>query len=94
MRFGKQGEKGIRLNGLRPEVVRVADVGEENLLVHDERASKLPYRGRCNLLKLLHTWPVFFTLRDVEQDYTITLAAAAGTAGGYLCDKHEKSRGN
>jgi len=40
MRFGKQGEKGIRLNGLRPEVVRVADVGEENLLVHDEQASE------------------------------------------------------
>lgn len=38
MRFGKQGEKGIRLNGLVPEVVAVADVGEENLLVHDERA--------------------------------------------------------
>jgi 2-oxoglutarate ferredoxin oxidoreductase subunit beta len=40
MRFGKQSEKGIRLNGLRPEVVRVADVGEENLLVHDEQASE------------------------------------------------------
>ena len=40
MRFGKQGEKGIRLNGLRPEVVQVTDVGEENLLVHDEQASE------------------------------------------------------
>ena len=40
MRFGKQGEKGIRLNGVVPEVVQVADVGEENLLVHDERASE------------------------------------------------------
>ncbi len=40
MRFGKQGEKGIHLNGLRPEVVRVADIGEENLLVHDEVASE------------------------------------------------------
>jgi len=40
MRFGKQGEKGIRLNGLRPEVVNVADVGEENLLVHDEQAEE------------------------------------------------------
>ena len=39
MRFGKQGEKGIRLNGLEPEVVRVADVGEENLRIHDERAA-------------------------------------------------------
>jgi 2-oxoglutarate ferredoxin oxidoreductase subunit beta len=40
MRFGKQGEKGIRLNGLHPEVVDVAAVGEENLLVHDERAEE------------------------------------------------------
>ena len=40
MRFGKQGEKGIRLNGLRLEVVQVAEVGEENLLVHDERDSE------------------------------------------------------
>jgi 2-oxoglutarate ferredoxin oxidoreductase subunit beta len=40
MRFGKQSEKGIRLNGLRPEVVKVADIGEENLLVHDEQASE------------------------------------------------------
>jgi len=40
MRFGKTMEKGIRLNGLKPEVVNVDDVGEENLLVHDERAAE------------------------------------------------------
>jgi 2-oxoglutarate ferredoxin oxidoreductase subunit beta len=40
MRFGRQGEKGIRLNGLRPEVVSVAEVGEEALLVHDEQAAE------------------------------------------------------
>jgi len=40
LRFGRQGEKGIRLNGLRPEVVDVTAVGEENLLVHDERAAE------------------------------------------------------
>ena len=40
MRFGKQGEKGIRLNGFKPEVVRVEDVGVENLLVHDEQAAE------------------------------------------------------
>jgi 2-oxoglutarate ferredoxin oxidoreductase subunit beta len=40
MRFGKQGEKGIRLRGLTPEVVKVVDVGEENLLVHDEQAAE------------------------------------------------------
>ncbi len=40
MVFGKTLEKGIRLNGLTPEVVRVSDVGEENLLVHDESAAE------------------------------------------------------
>jgi 2-oxoglutarate ferredoxin oxidoreductase subunit beta len=40
MRFGKQGEKGIRLNGLQPEVVDVATAGEETLLVHDEQAAE------------------------------------------------------
>ncbi|MEA2079869.1 MAG: 2-oxoacid:ferredoxin oxidoreductase subunit beta, partial [Pseudomonadota bacterium] len=40
MRFGKKGEKGIRLNDFTPEVVEVAEVGEDQLLVHDERASE------------------------------------------------------
>jgi 2-oxoglutarate ferredoxin oxidoreductase subunit beta len=40
MRFGKTMEKGIRLEGLVPKVVAVDDVGEENLLVHDERAEE------------------------------------------------------
>jgi 2-oxoglutarate ferredoxin oxidoreductase subunit beta len=40
MIFGKNSEKGIRLNGLTPEVVKVEDVGEENLVVHDEQAAE------------------------------------------------------
>ncbi len=40
MRFGKAMEKGIRLNGLTPEVVNVADVDEQELLVHDECATQ------------------------------------------------------
>jgi 2-oxoglutarate ferredoxin oxidoreductase subunit beta len=40
MRFGKAMQKGIRLNGLTPEVVNVADVGETELLVHDESATE------------------------------------------------------
>jgi 2-oxoglutarate ferredoxin oxidoreductase subunit beta len=40
MRFGQKRLKGIRLNGFRPEVVDVAEVGEENLLVHDEKAEE------------------------------------------------------
>ncbi len=40
MCFGKSMEKGIRLNGLTPEVVNVADVDERQLLVHDECATE------------------------------------------------------
>ncbi len=34
--FGRNRERGIRLDGLRPEVVSVADVGEAAILIHDE----------------------------------------------------------
>ncbi len=34
--FGKNQEKGIRILGMKPEVVNVADVGLENIYVHDE----------------------------------------------------------
>jgi 2-oxoglutarate ferredoxin oxidoreductase subunit beta len=40
MRFGRKQEKGIRLNGFTPEVVDVAAVGEDQILVHDERAAE------------------------------------------------------
>ncbi|MFH1022946.1 MAG: 2-oxoacid:ferredoxin oxidoreductase subunit beta [Planctomycetota bacterium] len=35
MRFGKDRERGIRLKGLRPEVVSVKEAGEGALAVHD-----------------------------------------------------------
>jgi 2-oxoglutarate ferredoxin oxidoreductase subunit beta len=38
MIFGKDRTKGIRLNGLRPEVVEVGkDCGPDDLLIHDEK---------------------------------------------------------
>ena len=43
MVFGKDHDRGIRLNGLRPEVVQLGDgVGEDDLLVHDEQTED-PY---------------------------------------------------
>jgi 2-oxoglutarate ferredoxin oxidoreductase subunit beta len=44
MIFGKERDKGIRLNGLRPEVVTIGEGGvtEADLLVHDEEAED-PY---------------------------------------------------
>lgn len=39
--FGKNRDKGIRLNGIQPEIVSLADgISEDDLLFHDERASE------------------------------------------------------
>ncbi|MGH7178815.1 MAG: 2-oxoacid:ferredoxin oxidoreductase subunit beta [Tepidisphaeraceae bacterium] len=35
--FGKETDKGIRLNGMRPEVVSLKQVPRDDLLVHDEK---------------------------------------------------------
>jgi 2-oxoglutarate ferredoxin oxidoreductase subunit beta len=41
MIFGKDRDKGIRLNGPEPEVVTLGDgVGESDLLVHDEKSTE------------------------------------------------------
>jgi len=50
--FGKNREKGIRLNGLEPEVVTLGNgVTEADLLVHDERA---PQPSLAYLLSRMH----------------------------------------
>jgi 2-oxoglutarate ferredoxin oxidoreductase subunit beta len=43
--FGKNREKGIRLVGLRPQVVKLGEdgVSEKDLIVHDEKNSSLAY---------------------------------------------------
>jgi 2-oxoglutarate ferredoxin oxidoreductase subunit beta len=38
--FGKDRSKGIRLNGLDPEVVSLSEVAQDDLLVHNERAEE------------------------------------------------------
>src|SRR6187549_2654511 len=35
--FGTQGDKGIRLHAMRPEIVSLANVPKDDLLVHDEK---------------------------------------------------------
>ena len=41
--FGKNLDKGIRLNGLRPEVVNTRDVKTDDLLHHDEQDDALAF---------------------------------------------------
>jgi len=41
LKFGKNGEKGIRLNGMDPEIVEIdKGVSEDDLLFHDEKATE------------------------------------------------------
>jgi 2-oxoglutarate ferredoxin oxidoreductase subunit beta len=68
MIFGKDRDKGIRLNGLRPEVVTLGNgIGEEDLLVHDEKAED-PYLA---LMLSRMWWPDFpvpvGVIRSVER---------------------------
>jgi 2-oxoglutarate ferredoxin oxidoreductase subunit beta len=57
MIFGKDRDKGIRLRGLRPEVVTIGENGitESDLLVHDEAADE-PYLA---LMLSRMFWPEF-----------------------------------
>ncbi len=57
MIFGKDRDKGIRLNGLHPEVVTIGENGitEADLLVHDEQAEE-PYLA---LMLSRMFWPEF-----------------------------------
>jgi 2-oxoglutarate/2-oxoacid ferredoxin oxidoreductase subunit beta len=41
--FGKQKDKGVRLNQLRPEVVDIKSVDAKELIVHDEKSSTPHY---------------------------------------------------
>jgi 2-oxoglutarate ferredoxin oxidoreductase subunit beta len=44
MIFGKNSDRGIRLNGFRPEVVELGNgITEEDLVVHDETSSHMAY---------------------------------------------------
>ena len=50
MTWGKDNEKGIRLNGLEPEAVNLADVDESELIVHDPtRESPIQAQMLANL---------------------------------------------
>lgn len=70
--FGKNSEKGIRLHGMRPEVVSLANVPKDDLLVHDEKGpSSLAFLlSRMRQPDFPEPLGVF---RDVEQERYVDL---------------------
>lgn len=89
IRFGPDGEKGVRLTGQgRAEIVDVAEVGEENILIHDEKRSS---PGLAFMLSRLARGPfeptpigVFRAVEREEYGASMTqqLAAAQAQRGG------------
>jgi len=83
MIFGKDRDKGIRLRGLRPEVVTIGQDGvtEADLLVHDEAAED-PYLA---LMLSRMFWPQFPVpvgiLRSIERPtHDVLIAEQLATA--------------
>ncbi|HMB94942.1 MAG TPA: 2-oxoacid:ferredoxin oxidoreductase subunit beta [Tepidisphaeraceae bacterium] len=70
--FGKNSDKGIRLHGLRTEVVNLKDVPKDDLLVHDEKGpSSLAFLlSRMRQPDFPEPMGVF---RDVEQEKYVQL---------------------
>jgi len=71
--FGKEKDKGIRMNGMSPEIVNVADVSEDELLVHQpDHPSSLYAQMLASL-----SYPEFPTpigvIRDIERPTYETL---------------------
>jgi 2-oxoglutarate ferredoxin oxidoreductase subunit beta len=68
--FGKNNDKGVRLNGFKPEVVELGDeYSVDDLIVHDESSEELSYI----LANMEHPNypPPMGVLRNVgKQDYT------------------------
>ena len=66
-RSGKDRNKGIRLNGLAPEVVTVGkDCGLDDVVVHDEKADNATMAYLLSRMMVPEFPEVFGTLRQVS----------------------------
>jgi 2-oxoglutarate ferredoxin oxidoreductase subunit beta len=67
--FGRNRDKGIRLNGLEPEVVKLGDgISEKDLLVHDEHN---PNPNYAFVLAMMDTMPGFPTPLGVFRSWDL-----------------------
>ncbi len=68
MVFGKDRTKGIRLNGLKPEIVEVGkDCQQDDLLIHDEKADEPTLAYLLSRMAMPHFPEVCGVLRSVRK---------------------------
>lgn len=65
--FGKDRDKGIRMNGLQPEVVNLSDVDEQQLIVHNESEDNPHYAYMLSRMEDPHMPLPFGVLRSVSR---------------------------
>ena len=65
--FGKDRDKGIRMNGLQPEVVNLSDVDEQELIVHNESEDNPHYAYMLSRMEDPHMPLPFGVLRSVSR---------------------------
>ena len=79
MIFGKDRDKGIRLNGFTPEVVSLDEVDLDEILVHD--ATSRPLASILGSMEFPDYPAAMGVIRDVRKpDYTAELMAQVETA--------------
>jgi 2-oxoglutarate ferredoxin oxidoreductase subunit beta len=71
--FGKEQDKGIRLHGMNPEVVSLKEVGRDDLLIHDEKASEPSLAFLLSRMRYPDFPEPVGVFRDIEHDRYVTL---------------------
>ncbi len=66
--FGKAADKGIRLHGMTPEVVKTSLVKSDDLLIHDERADEPSLAFLLSRMRYPDFPEPLGVFRDVERD--------------------------
>ena len=65
--FGKEKDKGVRMNGFTPEIVSLSDVSESDLLIHDEKADTAHYAYMLSRLSYPEFPEPIGVFRDIDK---------------------------
>src|SRR3954465_6734607 len=71
--FGKTSEKGIRLHALKPEVVSLANVPKDDLLIHDEKAAEPSLAFLLSRMRYPDFPEPLGVFREVEQERYVSI---------------------
>jgi 2-oxoglutarate ferredoxin oxidoreductase subunit beta len=71
--FGKESDKGIRLHGMNPEVVSLAQVDKDDLLIHDEKTGEPSLAFLLSRMRYPDFPEPMGVFREIENDRYVNL---------------------